>query len=84
MIISYREDFVNLFHNAYDLTDLIHTLRIDRYAADDIFTQNLICPLAERNAALRLHTIADGDDDIEVIVVNLISLSVLSASADLI
>ena len=49
-------------------------LLIDGIAFDQVFFQNFVCPDAELGTALRLYTIADGDNHIQIINSRLILL----------
>ena len=57
-------------------TQIFQALIIQSKAFSHILLQNSRCPDAKLHTALRLHTVADRNDDIEIIVIHLISLTV--------
>ena len=55
---------------------IFQALIIQSKALSHILLQNPRCPNTKLHAALRLHTVANRNDDIEIIVIHLISLTV--------
>ena len=49
---------------------LLQTVIIHRKALLDIFMQPFRCPAAEAGGNLRLHTVSDGDNHVQIVVVN--------------
>ncbi len=48
-------------------------------ALDDVFTQPMGCPDAKLCATVGLHSVADGDDDIEVVVLRVIGFTIIGS-----
>ena len=57
-------------------TQIFQALIIQSEALSHILLQNPRCPNTKLHAALRFHTVADRNDDIKIIVIHLISLTV--------
>ena len=54
----------------------LEPLVIQRKALDDVFPQPLRGPDAELRAAVRLHAVAHGDDDVEVVELGLVVFAI--------
>ena len=57
-------------------TQIFQALIIQSKAFSHILLQNSCCPNTKLHAALRFHTVTNGNDDIEVIVIHLIGFAV--------
>jgi hypothetical protein len=49
---------------------------VDGIALDEIVLQYAVGPLAELRATLTLYSVTDGDDDVEIKVINIICFSI--------
>ena len=62
---------------------IFQALIVQREAFSHILLQNSRCPDAELHAALRFHTVANGNDDIEIIVIHLIGFAVSGSCCEI-
>jgi len=55
------------------LTELLQALAVERITTNKVFFQHLRGPAAELHASRRMDSIADGDDYIEVVAINILN-----------
>lgn len=69
-------DALQQFLEIATAAQILQALIVQRKAFSHILPQNPRCPDTELHAALGFHTVADGNDDIEIIVIHLIGFAV--------
>lgn len=73
-------DVLNPAHQLFEVIEgligILQTLIVEHEALDDVLPQPLRCPNSKLRAPQRLHSVADRDDDIEVVELRRIVLAI--------
>ncbi len=71
---TYFPDFFYQFTEIVHRRTFLETLLIQSITTNDVVAQSLCCPNTEHRTLTRLHTVADGNDNVKVVIFHFLGL----------